>query len=116
MVSPQVYNQFFTMHGMTMIFLVVMPVLVGFANYFVPLMIGARDIAFPRLNAMSYWLFLFGGLLLYFSSSRAPCRPSAGSPTPTTGKRPFTYGPRPDLLGGEPDQSWAPARSPPRST
>lgn len=65
--SPQVYDQLFTMHGVTMIFLVVMPVLVGFANYFLPLMIGARDIAFPRLNAMSYWLFLFGGLLLYFS-------------------------------------------------
>ncbi|HEY8684271.1 MAG TPA: cytochrome c oxidase subunit I [Chloroflexota bacterium] len=66
-VSPAIYNQLFTMHGVTMIFLVVMPVLVGFANYFLPLMIGARDIAFPRLNAMSYWLFLFGGLLLYFS-------------------------------------------------
>jgi len=66
-VSPEVYNQLFTMHGVTMIFLVVMPVLVGYANYFLPLMIGARDIAFPRLNAMSYWLFLFGGILLYFS-------------------------------------------------
>jgi cytochrome c oxidase subunit 1/cytochrome c oxidase subunit I+III len=65
--SPDVYNQLFTMHGVTMIFLVVMPVLVGFANVFLPLQIGARDIAFPRLNAMSYWLFLFGGLLLYFS-------------------------------------------------
>ncbi|GAC1443329.1 MAG: hypothetical protein NVSMB52_01580 [Chloroflexota bacterium] len=65
--SPEVYNQLFTMHGVTMIFLVVMPFLVGFANYFLPLMIGARDIAFPRLNAMSYWLFLFGGILLYFS-------------------------------------------------
>src|SRR5689334_13879183 len=66
-VSADVYNQLFTMHGLTMIFLVVMPVLVGFANYFLPLMIGARDIAFPRLNAMSYWLFLFGGLLMYLS-------------------------------------------------
>ena len=66
-VSPQIYNQLFTMHGTTMIFLVVMPVLVGFANYFAPIMIGYRDMAFPRLNAMSYWLFLFGGLLLYFS-------------------------------------------------
>jgi cytochrome c oxidase subunit 1/cytochrome c oxidase subunit I+III len=65
--SPDVFNQLFTMHGVTMIFLVVMPVLVGFANVFLPLQIGARDIAFPRLNAMSYWLFLFGGLLLYFS-------------------------------------------------
>jgi cytochrome c oxidase subunit 1/cytochrome c oxidase subunit I+III len=66
-VSPDIYNQLFTMHGVTMIFLVVMPVLVGFANFFLPLQIGARDIAFPRLNAMSYWLFLFGGIMLYFS-------------------------------------------------
>jgi cytochrome c oxidase subunit 1/cytochrome c oxidase subunit I+III len=65
--SPEVYNQLFTMHGVTMIFLVVMPILVGFANYFLPLQIGYRDMAFPRLNAMSYWLFLFGGLTLYFS-------------------------------------------------
>jgi cytochrome c oxidase subunit I+III len=65
--SPDVFNQLFTMHGTTMIFLVVMPTLIGFANYFVPLMIGARDMAFPRLNAMSYWLLPFGGLLLHFS-------------------------------------------------
>jgi len=67
LLSPDVYNQLFTMHGTTMIFLVVMPALIGFANYFVPLMIGARDMAFPRLNAMSYWFFIFGGLLLHFS-------------------------------------------------
>ena len=62
LVSPEAFNQLFTMHGTTMIFLVVMPTLVGFANYLVPLMIGARDMAFPRLNAMSYWLFPFGGV------------------------------------------------------
>jgi cytochrome c oxidase subunit I len=66
-VSPQVFNQMFTMHGTTMIFFVVMPILFGFANYLLPLMIGARDMAFPRLNAFSFWLTAFGGLLLYFS-------------------------------------------------
>src|SRR5262252_1925666 len=66
-VSPQVFNRMFTMHGTTMIFFVAMPVLFGFANYLVPLMIGARDMAFPRLNAFSFWLTAFGGFLLYFS-------------------------------------------------
>ncbi len=66
-VSPRVFNQLFTMHGTTMIFFVAMPVLFGFVNYLVPLMIGARDMAFPRLNAFSFWLTAFSGLLLYFS-------------------------------------------------
>jgi cytochrome c oxidase subunit 1 len=61
------YNELFTIHGTTMIFLVVVPILAGFANYLVPLMIGARDMAFPRLNALSYWLFLFGGVILLLS-------------------------------------------------
>ena len=65
--SPQTYNQIFTMHGTTMIFLFVVPLLLGFSMYLVPLMIGARDVAFPRLNALGFWLFIFGGLLLYFS-------------------------------------------------
>ncbi len=65
--SPQLYDQLFTMHGTTMIFFVAMPVLTGFANYIVPLMIGANDVAFPRLNALSLWLVICGGLLLYFS-------------------------------------------------
>jgi cytochrome c oxidase subunit 1 len=65
--SAAVFNRLFTMHGTTMIFLVGIPIVFGFANYFVPLMIGARDLAFPRLNAFGFWAFLFGGLLLHFS-------------------------------------------------
>src|SRR5215470_11968403 len=65
--SPDVYDQMFTMHATTMIFLAIMPLNVGFGNYIVPIMIGARDMAFPRLNAFSIWLFIFGGLMLYFS-------------------------------------------------
>ncbi|HEY8744718.1 MAG TPA: cbb3-type cytochrome c oxidase subunit I, partial [Chloroflexota bacterium] len=66
-IDPATYNQLFTMHGTTMIFLVIMPMLLGFAIYFVPLMIGANDMAFPRLNALGYWVLLFGGLMLYYS-------------------------------------------------
>ena len=66
-ISPQVFNRMFTMHGTTMVFFVGMPILFGFGNYLVPLMIGARDMAFPRLNAFSFWISAFGGLLLYFS-------------------------------------------------
>jgi cytochrome c oxidase subunit 1 len=65
--TAEQYNQIFTMHGVTMIFLVVMPMSAAFFNYLLPLMIGARDVAFPRLNAFSYWVFLFGGLFLYSS-------------------------------------------------
>ncbi len=61
------YNQIFTMHGITMIFLFVMPMSAAFFNYLIPLMIGARDVAFPRLNAYSFWAFLLGGLFLYSS-------------------------------------------------
>jgi cytochrome c oxidase subunit 1 len=66
-VSPQTFNRLFTMHGTTMVFFVGMPILFGFGNYLVPLMIGARDMAFPRLNAFSFWISAFGGTLLYFS-------------------------------------------------
>ncbi len=65
--SAQVYNRLFTMHGTTMVFLVGMTIIFGFANYLVPLQIGARDMAFPRLNAFSFWPTAFGGLLLYYS-------------------------------------------------
>ena len=61
------YNEIFTMHGVTMVFLFVMPMSAAFFNYFIPLMIGARDVAFPRLNAYSYWVFLLGGLFIYSS-------------------------------------------------
>ncbi len=63
-VSPEVFSQLFTMHALTMIFLGVMPLSAAFFNLIVPLMIGARDVAFPRLNAFSYWVFLFGAILL----------------------------------------------------
>ena len=63
-VDAETFNQLFTMHGTTMIFLVAMPMAVAFFNYIVPLQIGARDVAFPRLNALSFWTFLFGGLYL----------------------------------------------------
>src|SRR5512135_422485 len=66
-IGPHMYNELFTMHGTTMIFFVMMPAIFGFSVYMIPLMIGANDMAFPRLNAFSLWLTLFGGLLLFFS-------------------------------------------------
>ena len=76
LIDPEKYNQLFTMHGTTMVFLFVIPVMAGFANYVIPLMIGARDMAFPRINAWSYWMLLFGGLVLYGSLFFNP--PEAG--------------------------------------
>ena len=67
LLTPEQYNQLFTMHGVTMIFLYALPVLSGFSNYLWPLVLGSRDMAFPRLNALSYWVFLFAGLFLYAS-------------------------------------------------
>src|SRR5918993_3740466 len=64
LLSADLYNQIFTMHGITMIFLVVMPMGAAFMNYLIPLQIGARDVAFPRLNALSFWTFLMGGMFL----------------------------------------------------
>ena len=75
--SPDAYNQIFTMHGVTMIFFVAMPALLGLTVYIVPLMIGANEMAFPRLNAFSFWITFFGGLLLYFSFA-AGGAPNAG--------------------------------------
>src|SRR5690242_15457907 len=65
--GPDTFNQLFTMHGITMVFFVGMPILIGIGNYMVPLQIGARDMAFPRLNALGFWSTLFGGMLTYFS-------------------------------------------------
>ncbi len=90
LVSPQAFNQLFTMHGTTMIFLAAMPFIFGFANYLVPLMIGARDLAFPRLNAFGFWLTAFGGLLLYFSLIGGMGMAGAGS-APDVGW--FAYSP-----------------------
>ena len=67
LISPQTFNRMFTMHGTTMIFFAAMPIVFGIANYLVPLMIGARDMAFPRLNAFSFWMSALGGVILYFS-------------------------------------------------
>ena len=78
LLSPEMYNQLFTMHGTTMIFFVIMPFLIGIGVYLVPLMIGARDMAFPRLNALSFWLFAFGGVLLYYSFFTQSGAPDVG--------------------------------------
>ncbi|MDP9128601.1 MAG: cytochrome c oxidase subunit I, partial [Pseudomonadota bacterium] len=67
LLTPEQYSQLFTMHGITMLFLYSLPVLSGFSNYLWPLLLGSRDMAFPRLNALSYWLFLFAGIFLYAS-------------------------------------------------
>src|SRR5579862_8645121 len=93
-VPPQVFNRLLTMHGTAMVFLVGMPILTGFFNYLVPLMIGARDLAFPRLNAFGFWLWFFGALLLYFSYLGAEGLAGAGS-APDVGW--FAYAPLTEL-------------------
>jgi len=97
--SPETYNEFFTLHGTTMIFLFNTPVLAGFGNYLIPLMIGSRDMAFPRLNAFSYWIFLFSGLL-FFASFVIGHAPNGGwfAYTPLTSK-PYSDGINIDFWG-----------------
>src|ERR687889_2272233 len=82
LLTPQTYNELITMHGTTMIFLFVVPVMAGFANYFVPLMIGARDMAYPKLNALSFWLLVFGGIAFYTSLFFEPMQAGWTSYTP----------------------------------
>ena len=106
-VDPQTYNRLFSMHGTTMIFLFVMPVGAAFMNYLLPLRIGARDVAFPRLNALSWWIFLFGGILLYstfiFGTSAPPVSPDGvnfGNIAPGGGPGSFNF------LADSPDGGW----------
>src|SRR3954466_4265321 len=95
--GPDTFNQMFTMHGTTMVFFMGIPILVGMGNYLVPLMIGARDMAFPRLNALGFWVTLFGGLLVYFSFATGGA-PAIGwfAYAPLT-ERTFARGPATDL-------------------
>ncbi|HSF60003.1 MAG TPA: cbb3-type cytochrome c oxidase subunit I, partial [Candidatus Binatia bacterium] len=90
LIGPGTFNRLFTMHGTAMVFLLGMPIIAGLMNYLVPLMIGARDMAFPRLNAFGFWMFLFGGVLLYVSYLAAPGLTGAGS-APDVGW--FAYSP-----------------------
>src|SRR5580658_1484106 len=89
-IGPETFNRLFTLHGTTMIFLAAMPFVFGFGNFLIPLMIGARDLAFPRLNAFGFWLTAFGGLLLYYSLIGGEGMTGAGS-APDVGW--FAYSP-----------------------
>jgi heme/copper-type cytochrome/quinol oxidase subunit 1 len=97
LLSSQAYNQFFSMHGITMLFWYASPILSGFGNYLVPLLIGARDMAFPRLNAFSYWTFVFSGIFLY-ASPFLGAAPNGGwfAYVPLTGPQ-FSPGPNIDF-------------------
>lgn len=91
--SPGLYNQLFTMHGTTMVFLVGMPLVSGVGNYLIPLMVGARDVAFPRLNALGLWLLIFGGLLLHFSFIAGSAPDAGWFAYPPYSQREFSTGP-----------------------
>jgi heme/copper-type cytochrome/quinol oxidase subunit 1 len=95
--DPETYNAIMTMHGTTMVFLFVVPVWAGFANYMVPLMIGARDVAFPRLNPLSFWLLIAGGVTFYASLFFSP--PTAG----WTSYTPLASG---DYIPGNGQDAW----------
>lgn len=100
------YNALFTMHATTMIFLFIMPASAAFMNYLIPLMIGARDVAFPRLNALSWWIFFFGGIFLYstfvFGTSVAPVGPDGISGNLAAGGGPGSF----NWLAASPDGGW----------
>ncbi|MEA1903524.1 MAG: cytochrome c oxidase subunit I [Actinomycetota bacterium] len=100
------YNAMFTMHATTMVFLFVMPASAAFMNYLIPLMIGARDVAFPRLNALSWWIFFFGGIFLYstfiFGTSVAPISPDGIAGNLAAGGGPGSF----NWLADSPDGGW----------
>ncbi len=108
--DPETYNQLFTMHGTTMIFLAIMPLSAMFFNFMIPLMIGARDVAFPRLNAFSYWVFLLGGLFLNasFLFGMAPDQGWYGYANLTVPA--VLAGPQRGLLDAWASRSWASRR------
>ena len=93
LVSAETYDQLFTMHGTTMIFMVAMPMAVAFFNYVVPLQIGARDVAFPRLNALSYWIYLFGSIFINLSWLKGAAPNGGWTAYATLTSREFSPGP-----------------------
>ncbi|TME27866.1 MAG: cytochrome c oxidase subunit I [Chloroflexi bacterium] len=101
LVDPELYDQLFTVHGVTMMLLAVVPLLVGFANYLVPLMIGAPDVAYPRLNALSFWLSLVGAIVVYFSWIAGGAPDAGWFSYPPLAERAFAPGPGVDyyILG-----------------
>jgi len=114
-VSAETFNQLFTMHGTTMVFLALMPLSAAFFNFIIPLQIGARDVAFPRLNAFSYWVFLLGGLFLnasfiagpLFGADRLSVAPMRGGSATRTSRR-ASFRQVPMSISGSWDyRSWA---------